>query len=146
MSCHDARERLSELIDDALDPGTRAAVDAHVSGCPECRRELDRLERTVVLLRAVEPVRAPVGFVDRVVAAAKPVPWYRRVRERLARVRPFGVPIGSGGPRPGGDVGRLRVRAHSGICRRRHVRKGLCTCSPSGPMWWRCRRPTSAAR
>ena len=93
MSCHDARERFSELIDDALDPSTRAAVDAHVSGCPECRRELDRLERTVVLLRAVEPVRAPFGFVDRVVAEAKPVPWYRRVGERLARVRPLGVPI-----------------------------------------------------
>lgn len=93
MSCHDARERFSELIDGTLDPGTREAVDAHVSGCPECRRELDRLERTVALLRTVEPVRAPVGFVDRVLDAAKPVPWYRRVGERLARVRPLGVPI-----------------------------------------------------
>jgi len=93
MNCHDARERLSELIDDALDPATRAAVDAHVSGCPECRREIDRLERTVALLQAVEPVRAPVGFVDRVVEAARPVPWYRRVGGRLARLQPLGVPI-----------------------------------------------------
>jgi hypothetical protein len=93
MSCHDARETFSELIDGALDPVARVAVDAHVAGCPECRRELDRLERVVTLLRAVEPVRAPVGFVDRVVEAARPAPWYRRVGERLPRLRPFGVPV-----------------------------------------------------
>ena len=79
MTCHDARERLSEFLDEALRARERADVDAHLAGCPECRRELERLRATVSLLARVEPVRAPAGFVDRVMAAVRPVPWYRRL-------------------------------------------------------------------
>jgi hypothetical protein len=38
---------------------------------------------TVALLRAVEPARAPAGFVDRVLGAARPVPWPRRLLRAL---------------------------------------------------------------
>ena len=79
MTCHETRERLSELLDEALAARERADVDAHLAGCPECRRELERLRATVSLLARVEPVRAPAGFVDRVMAAVRPVPWYRRL-------------------------------------------------------------------
>jgi len=78
MTCHDARESLSAFLDEALAPGERRQVAAHLEGCPDCRRELARLEQTVALLRRVEPTRAPVGFVDRVLEAARPRPWYRR--------------------------------------------------------------------
>jgi hypothetical protein len=61
----------------------RAEVGAHLDGCPDCRRELDRLRATVSLLSRVERPRAPVGFVDRVTAAARPVPWYRSLGHRL---------------------------------------------------------------
>ena len=74
MTCHDARERLSAYLDDALAPDERRDVAAHLEGCAECRRELARLDATVALLRRVEPARAPVGFVDRVVEAARPRP------------------------------------------------------------------------
>ena len=37
MSCHDARERLSDLLDDALATEARAQVDAHLAGCADCR-------------------------------------------------------------------------------------------------------------
>lgn len=83
MTCHEARELYSALLDEELDPVERAGVESHVAGCPECARELDRFRRTVSLIRAAEPVRAPVGFVDRVLAAAQPVPWYRRLAHRL---------------------------------------------------------------
>jgi hypothetical protein len=79
MTCHESRERLSELLDEVLPARERALVEAHLADCPECRRELERLRATVSLLRRVEPVRAPVGFVDRVMAAVRPVPWYRRL-------------------------------------------------------------------
>jgi hypothetical protein len=79
MSCHDAREALSAFLDDELGPGERREVEAHLEGCAECRRELEGLRQTVALLRDVQPARAPVGFVDRVVATARPRPWYRRV-------------------------------------------------------------------
>ena len=83
MTCHDARERFSEYLDEALGAAERADIDAHVSGCPECRRELDRLRATVRILSRVERPRAPVGFVDRVMAKAQPAPWYEKLGRRL---------------------------------------------------------------
>jgi putative zinc finger protein len=78
MTCDDARESLSALLDEALTSDERRAVETHLEGCAECRRELDRLRETVALLHRVSPAHAPAGFVDRVVAAAQPTPWYRR--------------------------------------------------------------------
>jgi hypothetical protein len=93
MSCHDAREWLSDLLDDALEAEPRAQVDAHLAGCADCRRELDRLKATVSLLRAVESPQAPAGFVDRVLGAAGPAPWHRRLLDWLAAVRPLRFPV-----------------------------------------------------
>lgn len=78
MTCDEARESLSAYLDEALAPHERSQVDAHLETCPACRRELAALRGTVALLQRAEPARAPVGFVDRVVAAARPRPWYRR--------------------------------------------------------------------
>ena len=83
MTCQDARELFSARVDDSLAPEERAGLEAHLAGCPECRRELVRFEATVALLHAVEPARAPVGFVDRVLHAARPEPWYARLHRRL---------------------------------------------------------------
>jgi Putative zinc-finger len=83
MTCHDARELFSARVDGALTDEERRGLDAHLAGCPECRRELARLEATVALLHAAPPARAPVGFVDRVLAAARPAPWTVRLRRRL---------------------------------------------------------------
>jgi hypothetical protein len=79
MTCHDARESLSAYLDEALSADERRLVEAHLAGCPECARELERLRGTVALLHRVEPAHAPAGFVDRVVEAARPRPWYRRL-------------------------------------------------------------------
>jgi hypothetical protein len=89
MNCHDVRERLSDFLDEALSPGELGEVRSHLEGCPECRRELERLRATLSILSRVERQRAPVGFVDRVMEAARPVPWYRRLGRWLF------VPLGS---------------------------------------------------
>jgi Putative zinc-finger len=83
MTCHDARELFSARVDGALTDDERRGLDAHLAGCPECRRELARFEATVALLHAVPPARAPVGFVGRVLDAARPAPWTARLRRRL---------------------------------------------------------------
>ena len=93
MTCHDAREQLSALIDDALAAAERGAVEAHLATCADCRRELERLRGTVALLRAVEPARAPAGFVDRVLEAARPAPWPRRLFRALLLPWPVKLPI-----------------------------------------------------
>ena len=81
--CAEVRERLSDWIDQALAPADRERLEAHLAGCPACREEADRLQRTVLLLRQAPPVRAPAGFVDRVLARARPEPWPRRLARRL---------------------------------------------------------------
>lgn len=83
MSCHDARELFSGWVDEALTADERASVDAHLAECADCRKELERFEATLTLLHRVARPRAPVGFVDRVLDAARPVPWHRRLLRRL---------------------------------------------------------------
>jgi hypothetical protein len=74
MTCHDARERFTDLLDDALDARARADLTTHLAACAECRAELDRLRQTVSLLHGLETPRAPAGFVERVMAATRPRP------------------------------------------------------------------------
>lgn len=93
MTCHDARERFSALVDDALGAAEREALAAHLATCGDCRRELQRVRDTVALLRAVEPARAPAGFVDRVLEAARPAPWPRRLLRALFLPWPVKLPI-----------------------------------------------------
>src|SRR5439155_22565576 len=93
MTCHDARDLFSALVDETLGADERGAFDAHLATCADCRRELQRFKDTVALLRAVEPARAPAGFVDRVLAAARPVPWPRRLLRWLFLPWPLKLPI-----------------------------------------------------
>lgn len=83
MICHDAREHFSALVDEILTPEERAVLDAHLADCPECRKELERFQSTLALLHRLDPPRAPAGFVDRVLRAARQRRWYRRHLERL---------------------------------------------------------------
>jgi anti-sigma factor RsiW len=63
---------LSALLDGALDPAARRAVEAHLAACPACRGEQGRIEGA---LRAL--ARLP--------AAPEPSPWFAtRLAARLA--------------------------------------------------------------
>ncbi len=83
MTCHEARELLSALLDEALSPEESAPLEAHLATCTECRGELERLRRTVALVQALPPEHAPSGFVDRVTAAAHPTRWTTRLARGL---------------------------------------------------------------
>ena len=91
--CHDARESFSALVDVSGTAEERARCLAHVAGCADCARELERFRATVALLRAVEPVRAPAAFVDRVLEAASPRSRRRRVLERAFFPLQWKLPI-----------------------------------------------------
>ncbi len=88
MTCTETRDLFSALADDALTPAERAALDAHLAGCAECRRELAAFGRTVALVRAIDPAHAPAGFVDRVLAAAWPEPLVAGLAVLLFRASP----------------------------------------------------------
>jgi hypothetical protein len=94
MTCTETRDLFSALADDALTPAERAALDAHLAGCAECRRELAAFGRTVALVRAIDPAHAPAGFVDRVLAAARPEPWRTWLARRLSVPWPT-LPLGA---------------------------------------------------
>ena len=79
MTCTECRELFSAFADDALAAAARGTVEQHMAGCAECRREWQRFSATLNLLHAVQRERAPAGFVDRVLTAARPLPWYRRL-------------------------------------------------------------------
>ena len=96
MTCDETRGLLSALLDGALDTGERARVEAHLAGCPDCRRELDGLRATTGLLARVERARAPVGFVDRVMTQVRPVPWYRRLARALFFPLSIKLPLEAG--------------------------------------------------
>ena len=83
MTCHDVRALFSDWADEALTVEDRTRVDAHLAQCADCRKELERFTATLGLLHRLERPRAPVGFVDRVLAAKPPAPWHRRLLQRL---------------------------------------------------------------
>ena len=93
MTCPEARELLSALLDDALSPAERQAIDAHLTMCAECARELTELRETVALLERLPPVHAPAGFVDRVVETAYRPSWPRRVADALFRPLRVKLPL-----------------------------------------------------
>ena len=83
MSCADNRLLHSALLDGELAPAERAQVEAHLATCADCTAELAALARTLGMLHALPAARAPLGFVDRVLEAARPLPWHRRLGRRL---------------------------------------------------------------
>ncbi len=51
MTCDQADELMSDLIDDDIAESDRAALTAHVSGCPACAVSLKQLQRSVRFVR-----------------------------------------------------------------------------------------------
>jgi hypothetical protein len=91
MSCPQI-EALGVYVLGAVVEAERAAVDAHVAGCPECRRELDLLLPLPALLAALAPddaialeavARPPSGLLTRLRAAVTSE-RRRQVRQRFA--------------------------------------------------------------
>jgi anti-sigma factor RsiW len=77
------RERLPELVHDALSAGDRAAVLAHVTSCTECAEELELLRN---VQRTLGAMRVPAIDTAAIVAALPAAP-------RAAFPRPRVTPI-----------------------------------------------------
>ena len=93
MTCAENRELHSALLDGALGGDERALVEGHLAGCAECTRELEGLARMLGMLHALPAARAPLGFVDRVLEAARPTPWYARLGRRVLQPWRVKVPL-----------------------------------------------------
>ena len=58
--CHHVREQMSDYLDHELDERSLKAVERHVRWCPNCRRMLSNLGRTLGGLRALRERPTPV--------------------------------------------------------------------------------------
>jgi hypothetical protein len=96
MTCAENREQHSALLDGELPAPERALVEAHLAGCAECSAELARLARMLGMLHALPAERAPLGFVDRVLAVARPTPWYVRAWRGLTQPWRLKLPLEAG--------------------------------------------------
>lgn len=72
MDCEQAREEFAALLDGELEPEDRATVEAHLSQCSECLRELDGLKRVDTAYRRLPRVSAPDRFEEGVRSALRP--------------------------------------------------------------------------
>ena len=70
------QDLLSEYMDDRLDAGAQARLEAHLAGCPECSRDLESLKAAVGLLRSVPQVEVPRSFrlTEAMVSPPEPAP------------------------------------------------------------------------
>src|SRR5438477_10071904 len=87
--CRIWRERIGALVLGQLDPGEKAATEAHLDGCPDCRAEAEALAPVAALLERADPDRLahapapPAGLGDRIarrIAAERRAARRRRVR------------------------------------------------------------------
>ncbi|TMK75565.1 MAG: hypothetical protein E6G49_01135, partial [Actinobacteria bacterium] len=88
--CRVWRERIGALVLGQLGPEERAATEAHLEGCPDCRAEADALAPMASVLRRADPERlAPTPLpppelanrITRRIAAER-----RKARRRRVRV------------------------------------------------------------
>lgn len=71
MNCVQTRELFSEYLDRRLAAWQSTAVEEHVGSCPDCRGELEALQKTVSLLGTldeIEPSGDFIGEVERKIA------------------------------------------------------------------------------
>jgi hypothetical protein len=94
-ACRDWREQLGAFALGHLDADERAAVQAHLDGCAECRAEAESLAGVARLLPVADPARlsatetAPSSIAQRVFSS---IDAERRTRRRGRRTR-FGLAL-----------------------------------------------------
>ena len=66
MHCSQITDLLSEYVDDALDPSTRAHVEEHLADCRTCAAELASLRTYLEAMDSLPQVQAPAGFLTSV--------------------------------------------------------------------------------
>jgi predicted anti-sigma-YlaC factor YlaD len=109
VMCADCRDELSARLDGEDDPRLRAAVDAHLASCTECRRWFDEAARITRLART--SVAHPTPDLVDVVRAAAPAArcaWWRPALRVVLALAGLGqlalavVEIAAGGAHGGG--------------------------------------------
>ena len=73
FTCEEVRDRFSAFWEKTLNPSEEAEVKRHIEGCPYCREEFARFEKTLRMLHSVEEAEVPEGFLSGI---------YEKIEER----------------------------------------------------------------
>ena len=99
LRCSEVLELSGAFVLHALTPVEAEAVRRHVASCPEAHAEIMELGAVVqALFETIEPVEAPAGLKDRILAAA--------AAEQAAMAAPGPVVPPAGAPAPGAAAPR----------------------------------------
>jgi len=88
-ACEEVQEEFSALLDDELDPAEVEGVEAHLSTCADCLRELDSLKKVHTVYAALPAVSAPAGFHVTTDETLESTPVSLRVDSRRARMKSY---------------------------------------------------------
>ncbi len=65
ITCLEVRRELSNYIEDDVDFGLRARIEAHIARCPGCRAVYDGVKNVLYLVGEGEVIELPLGFSQR---------------------------------------------------------------------------------
>lgn len=84
---HLTESEFARVADDSLEPEPRAAIDAHLATCDDCRAtvETQALARRVLIARPITPVRDLSAAVRATLEAERP--WIERLNWRRLSLR-----------------------------------------------------------
>ncbi len=83
MDCAGIDELLSEYIDGTLDSKTVQMVEKHISVCVDCKEKLASLRAMVEELNALEPMKAPADFLEKIHQRMEPRSDFSRLFKKL---------------------------------------------------------------
>ena len=69
LTCKDFLHELSEYLDESIDAETRAKLDRHISGCPNCWVIADTTRKTIQIYKGMDPYPIPPDVETRLMQA-----------------------------------------------------------------------------
>ena len=83
MDCSGIQELLSEYIDGTLDANAVQVVEKHIAACEDCKQTLASLSAMVEELNALEPMKAPADFLEKIHQRMEPRSDFSRLFRKL---------------------------------------------------------------
>ncbi len=93
MDCRFFKDKMGPYLEGELPAGDLSAFKGHLETCPQCRKDLEDLEKTRAYLGALEEVEPPAWFEQKVMAGVREAHERKSVWRRLFYPLHVKVPV-----------------------------------------------------